>query len=39
MAVKKECGKIGETQECGGCGKKIHDKFLLKVIYELKLII
>ena len=27
MAVKEDCGKIGGPQECGGCGKKIHDKF------------
>ena len=31
MAVKEDCGKIGGPQECAGCGKKIHDKFLLKV--------
>lgn len=32
MAVKEDCGKIGGPQECAGCGKKIHDKYLLKVI-------
>ena len=31
MAVKEDCGKIGGPQECAGCGKKIHDKYLLKV--------
>ncbi len=32
MAVKLECrGKVGATQECAACGKKIHDRFLLKV--------
>ena len=31
MAVKEDCGKIGGPQEGAGCGKKIHDKFLLKV--------
>lgn len=34
MAVKEDCGKIGGPQECAGCGKKIHDKFLLKVGYK-----
>ena len=34
MAVKEDCGKIGGPQECGGCGKKIHDKFILKVTQE-----
>jgi len=32
MAVKEDCGKIGGPQECAGCGKKIHDKFLLKAL-------
>lgn len=31
MAVKEDCGKVAGPQECAGCGKKIHDKFLLKV--------
>jgi hypothetical protein len=32
MAVKLECrGKVGGTQECAACGKKIHDRYLLKV--------
>ena len=34
MAVKEDCGKIGGPQECAGCGKKIHDKFILKVTQE-----
>ena len=34
MAVKEDCGKIGGPQECAGCGKKIHDKYLLKVISQ-----
>ena len=33
MAVKEDCGKIGGPQECAGCGKKIHDKYLLKVTF------
>ena len=36
MAVKEDCGKIGGPQECAGCGKKIHDKFLLKVTENRK---
>jgi len=32
MAVKEDDGKIGGPQECAGCGKKIHDKFLLKAL-------
>jgi len=32
MAVKEDCGKIGGPQECAGCGKKIHDKYLLKAL-------
>jgi len=32
MAVKEDGGKIGGPQECAGCGKKIHDKFLLKAL-------
>ena len=32
MAVKEDSGKVAGPQECAGCGKKIHDKFLLKVI-------
>ena len=36
MAVKEDCGKIGGPQECAGCGKKIHDKFILKVTQEKK---
>ena len=35
MAVKEDCGKIGGPQECAGCGKKIHDKFILKVTQDL----
>ena len=31
MAVKEDSGKVAGPQECAGCGKKIHDKFLLKV--------
>jgi len=32
MAVKEDCGKVAGPQECAGCGKKIHDKFLLKAL-------
>ena len=39
MAVKEDCGKIGGPQECAGCGKKIHDKYLLKVQRFVKNII
>ena len=35
MAVKEDSGKVAGPQECAGCGKKIHDKFLLKVIMML----
>ena len=32
MSVKLECrGKVNGVQECAGCGKKIHDKHVLKV--------
>jgi hypothetical protein len=35
MAVKLECrGKVGGTQECAACGKKIHDRYLLKVSFD-----
>ena len=37
MAVKEDCGKIGGPQECAGCGKKIHDKYLLKVNHALNI--
>lgn len=32
MAVKEDSGKVAGPQECAGCGKKIHDKFLLKAL-------
>ena len=32
MSVKLECrGRLAGTQECAGCNKKIHDKYVLKV--------
>ena len=33
MSVKLECrGKVNGVQECAGCGKKIHDKHVLKAL-------
>ena len=28
-------GKVSDVQECAGCHKKIHDKFVLKVSKEI----
>ena len=28
-------GKVSDVQECAGCHKKIHDKYVLKVSYLL----
>ena len=27
-------GKVSDVQECAGCHKKIHDKFVLKVNFR-----
>ena len=32
-------GKVSDVQECAGCNKKIHDKFVLKVSKEGSLIV
>jgi len=33
MSVKLDSrGKVNATQECAGCGKKIHDRFVLKAL-------